>query len=643
MSNVLETLVVELAGNVARLQKDMGKAAHIMKKTQRKFKRICGSIGVTIGAAFSVRAFHQWIGGAIDVTERLEKLSQSVGVSVENLSTLGFVARLSGTNVAGLEMALKGFGKRLDDTAKGRGEAVQVFKDLGVAAKDSTGRTRDTTAALLDVADAFSRMEDGATKSALAQRLFEESGMQLIPFLNQGSAKIKKLQGRARELGAEISTNTAKQAAAFKDAIEELSTASRGAALVIASKLVPGLTNVANAFIVGAEKGDIFKGMLGSLKAIFTERGGLEIEAKTGGFTEKIKLAEHDLEKLKDALRAVKGSRGGLLGLLGLAGKKKEISRVTAAIRDLEEKLGGLRKQQRASIEASKEKQKTDIEYAKTSVWLTGLDADLAEIKKALTAEIKEEGKATKAATSAAIAAAAAATKLTVADEKRRLADRAAAEKNRTAIAKRNAAENTRLLNDAYAEREQAQRAHYDRLNSRARDLASTMSQHFAEWTQTGKFRFRDMVNGMLADMIKLQAMRHIFGPIMGGLFGGGAAPGREVTPSTSITASAKGNVFTRASATMIAEQGRPEAVLPLARGAGGRLGVQSSGGGTVVQIIDQRQRGAAVEAERTRGGDGREIVRVLIRDEVKSGLADGTWDGDMSRNYGVRRSGVSR
>ncbi|MCW5699970.1 MAG: hypothetical protein KIT00_09025 [Rhodospirillales bacterium] len=66
-------------------------------------------------------------------------------------------------------------------------------------------------------------------------------------------------------------------------------------------------------------------------------------------------------------------------------------------------------------------------------------------------------------------------------------------------------------------------------------------------------------------------------------------------------------------------------------------------GSEVVVQIIDQRSSGAQPEVTRERGPDGRQVIRVLIREEVGRGLAQGWWDQTMGSAYGLNRRGVPR
>ena len=81
---------------------------------------------------------------------------------------------------------------------------------------------------------------------------------------------------------------------------------------------------------------------------------------------------------------------------------------------------------------------------------------------------------------------------------------------------------------------------------------------------------------------------------------------------------------------------------MPLQR-IGGRLGVNAAGGGVTVQVIDQRGSGARPEVSRGRGPDGRKLISLLIRDEVKWMMGDGSLDRAMATNYGAGRRGTAR
>ena len=69
----------------------------------------------------------------------------------------------------------------------------------------------------------------------------------------------------------------------------------------------------------------------------------------------------------------------------------------------------------------------------------------------------------------------------------------------------------------------------------------------------------------------------------------------------------------------------------------------EAFGSEVVVQVIDQRGSGARPQVSGERGPDGKRLIRVLIRDEVNRGLAQGAFDQTMSGAYGLNRRGMPR
>jgi hypothetical protein len=69
----------------------------------------------------------------------------------------------------------------------------------------------------------------------------------------------------------------------------------------------------------------------------------------------------------------------------------------------------------------------------------------------------------------------------------------------------------------------------------------------------------------------------------------------------------------------------------------------EAFGSDVVVQVVDQRSNGARPEVSSERGSDGKRVVRVLIRDEVNRGIAQGAFDQTMASTFGISRRGTVR
>lgn len=246
MATKVGNLVVEMSANVARLQRDFEKAKRQANTLASQFKTVFKGIGMSIAAGLSVAGVSKLVKDSIDAADHVAKLSQSLGVSVEELSSFGHAAKLSGTNMESMARGLAMLSKNIMDYSADTGEARLAFKALGIAAKDVRGNLRNADDVLGEIADKFAGMEDGAGKTALAMRMFGESGAKLIPLLNQGSEGISKMRNEAERLGLVFDTKTAQAAERVNDNFTRLQGVVTGMANNLTAQVLPTLENLTN-------------------------------------------------------------------------------------------------------------------------------------------------------------------------------------------------------------------------------------------------------------------------------------------------------------------------------------------------------------------------------------------------------------
>ena len=110
---------------------------------------------------------------------------------------------------------------------------------------------------MLAVADSFSKFRDGATKTAIAIALFGRAGADMIPVLDKGSAGIKEMEARVRELNPNLDADTL-AAEQFKDALKELAIAKDAIILRLigSSGMLQLIQGLAKQFTQAASDGD---------------------------------------------------------------------------------------------------------------------------------------------------------------------------------------------------------------------------------------------------------------------------------------------------------------------------------------------------------------------------------------------------
>jgi len=202
--------------------------------------KILGSVtgGVlALGAGLSAAGVVAFAKGAIDAADNMRDLSQKTGVSVENLSRFQQAAQMAGTDIEGVGKAMGKLAKGMYEAATtGKGPASEALRSLGISAVDANGKLRGTDQVMLDVADRFKQMPDGAQKAALAVQLFGKAGADMIPMLNEGRQAIEGL-------AATMSTEFANKADAYNDSLAATKAVFGQIGMEIANQLLPYLSS----------------------------------------------------------------------------------------------------------------------------------------------------------------------------------------------------------------------------------------------------------------------------------------------------------------------------------------------------------------------------------------------------------------
>ena len=149
------------------------------------------------------RSFVEQIQATAEYGHELERTSQIVGLTTDELQRLNKGASVAGVGVDSLSTGLRFLSRNMSEAKQGGEEQAKVFAHAGVAYKDSTGKLRSAGDVITDVSTKFAKMEDGAEKTALAMQLFGRGGAELIPMLNLGGAELEKIGATANIISEE--------------------------------------------------------------------------------------------------------------------------------------------------------------------------------------------------------------------------------------------------------------------------------------------------------------------------------------------------------------------------------------------------------------------------------------------------------
>ncbi|MEW6294365.1 MAG: hypothetical protein AB1544_13840 [Pseudomonadota bacterium] len=257
----VEQLIID--GEISPLRQKLREAAADLKKFgQEGGQAVSGMAGplemlrtkfVAIGAALTAGGMAVFIQRAIDAADNLGKLSQKIGVSVEDLAGFQHAANLS-------DLTLEQFSQGVKQLSKYMTEHGDKLRAAGITATDTKG-------ALIQLADAFQQMRDGPQKTAIAMELLGKQGAELIPMLNGGGAALRGMIEEGQRFNP-VTEEMAKRAEEFNDSMTRMQTRAGAVGVAIASDLLPHLNRFFDRLQQATESGFI-DGFMSRWKAAF--------------------------------------------------------------------------------------------------------------------------------------------------------------------------------------------------------------------------------------------------------------------------------------------------------------------------------------------------------------------------------------
>lgn len=209
-----------------------------------------GLLAVGAAALAAAGFIGSMVRSTIESNAQLSNFAEQSGLSVEALSALKDVAEITGTSFDKVVSA----GSNL---AKSMYKNVDAFGDLGISVKNTDGTLRSQDAVLLEVAQRFAGMKDGAAKTALAQQIFGRSGADLIPVLNE--------LGKSSEYNATVTGQQAQLADELGKALVRLTKTTDGLWQSLANAITPALTALAKGLVEAVNKAGGLRDTLATL------------------------------------------------------------------------------------------------------------------------------------------------------------------------------------------------------------------------------------------------------------------------------------------------------------------------------------------------------------------------------------------
>lgn len=213
---------------------DNDKANESISKTEGKAEGLANKFmsgmgtaakwGAAIGAAAIAggTALFGMASKAAETTDRIDKLSQKIGISRQGFQEYEYILSQNGTSIEVLQKGFKTLNDRMSESIDGTGKGAEAFTKLGLSATDLEGNLKSQEVMFEETAKKLMQMPEGAEKSALAFDLFGKAGQELMPLLNGSAEGMDELRKAANDMGLVLSDEAVDAGAKFTDTMDNV-------------------------------------------------------------------------------------------------------------------------------------------------------------------------------------------------------------------------------------------------------------------------------------------------------------------------------------------------------------------------------------------------------------------------------------
>lgn len=276
-------LVDKVSAPLKKMQENARKTSEKMGKLQKSFKKlnadmqklaptsnkVLGAVGKLTKSFISLvgasGALTMGIKAAATYGDRIDKMSQKIGMGTKAFQEWDYIMSQNGGNVESLQTGFKTLTNQIEGVQKGSKDSTKAFAALGVSIYDNNKKLRSQDDIFNDSIRALQKIKDPTKKAMLANRLFGRSATELRPLLNQEADAIDNLRKKANRLGLIMSDEDVKNAVEFTDTMDTLGRFFQARINKSLTRILPKLTKIFEDLMT----------LKGPIDAIFKVLGGV--------------------------------------------------------------------------------------------------------------------------------------------------------------------------------------------------------------------------------------------------------------------------------------------------------------------------------------------------------------------------------
>lgn len=215
------SIVLDNQDAIKSLKEADKKAAESTKELQ-KLKDGAAKVGkaFAVGALAVGTALTTMAVKASQTTDRVDKLSQKMGLSRKGFQEWSYVLGQNGISIDSMQGGMNKLNNTLDDLRNGNQSAAATFQRLGLSMDSLKGKSQEEVFSL--VIDRLQGVEDQSARAAIANDLLGKSASELAPMLNAGADSARLLKERAHELGIVMSDESIDAGVKLGDTMDDV-------------------------------------------------------------------------------------------------------------------------------------------------------------------------------------------------------------------------------------------------------------------------------------------------------------------------------------------------------------------------------------------------------------------------------------
>lgn len=248
--SVLDTFFIMFESDTKKLDDGLNDADKKTKKLEHSlnsadkassllggsFSGMAAAAGGALAAMLGVRAMAGSIRDSIDYADKLNDLSDAMGIATDDLDSWGKAVKMSGGTAEGFQATIGAMSADFATIAtKGTSRLLPFFDELGIKVKGADGKMREVMDVLPELADKMAGLSKSESMG-MGKKLGLDEGT--IMLLQKGRREVEA-QIAAQKAAGVVTKDQAEKAGELNDSIDQLGMNFRGLALDVGIALLP--------------------------------------------------------------------------------------------------------------------------------------------------------------------------------------------------------------------------------------------------------------------------------------------------------------------------------------------------------------------------------------------------------------------